>query len=751
MKCIFLIPFFLLSTMFAMSQNTISGTITADFLALPNANVVLQNSSMAMSSDHNGKFTFENVPAGEYELVVSYLGFRSQKKKISLRQGLSIVANFNLKEDNDLDEVVITGTMKAVTRMESAVPVEVYKSSFFKKNPTANIFEGLQNVNGVRPQLNCNICNTGDIHINGLEGPYTLVLIDGMPIVSGLSTVYGLSGIPNSLLDRIEIVKGPASSLYGSEAVGGLINIITKNPISAPIFSADIFGTSWGEVNVDLGFKANVTDRISFLTGVNYFNYSNPIDNNHDNFTDVTLQDRLSVFQKFNFERANNKLFSVAGRFFYEDRWGGEMNFNRGYRGGDEVYGESIYTKRWEVIGAYELPIAEKMLLSFSYTDHDQNSFYGDIPYRAQQKIGFTQLTWDKELGNHDLLFGAAARYQYYNDNTTATETAEENWIPGIFVQDEIKFSDKHSILLGARYDYNDNHGSIFTPRFAYKWKLNDHDILRFNAGTGFRIVNIFTEEHAALTGARDVEIVGDLKPEQSYNANINFLKKMYADNGTYIGFEAAAWFTYFTNQITPDYDTDPNKIIYENLNGNAITKGISANADVVFNNGLKFILGATYMIVDQTQDGIKTNQILTEKFSGTWAISYRIKPWNVDIDYTGNAFGPMRLPLLGDLDPRSEYSKTYSIQNIQFTFDKIKNFEIYGGVKNILNWTPNKGNPFIIARANDPFDKDVTYNNDGSVMATPGNPYALTFDPNYVYGPNQGIRTFIGLRYSLQ
>ena len=120
MKCIFLIPFFLLSTMFAMSQNTISGTITADFLALPNANVVLQNSSMAMSSDHNGKFTFENVPAGEYELVVSYLGFRSQKKKISLRQGLSIVANFNLKEDNDLDEVVITGTMKAVTRMESA-------------------------------------------------------------------------------------------------------------------------------------------------------------------------------------------------------------------------------------------------------------------------------------------------------------------------------------------------------------------------------------------------------------------------------------------------------------------------------------------------------------------------------------------------------------------------------------------------------------------------------------------------------
>ena len=743
--------FLLLISSTVWSQSKISGTVTAEFESFEGINVVLSNSKLSTTTDQNGNFNFENVPVGDEEITVSYVSFRTQKKKITVSSGNNLIVNFNLKEDNSLDEVVITGTMKAVTRMESAVPVEVYKASFFKKNPTANIFEGLQNVNGVRPQLNCNICNTGDIHINGLEGPYTLVLIDGMPIVSGLSTVYGLSGIPNSLLNRIEIVKGPASSLYGSEAVGGLINIITKNPLTAPIVSTDVFATSWGEVNVDLGFKANITDKISSLTGINYFNYSNPIDNNNDNFTDVTLQDRISIFQKFNFQRENNKLFSFAGRLFYEDRWGGEMNFNSSFRGGDEVYGESIYTRRYEAIGAYELPIAEKMLLSFSYTDHDQNSYYGDVPYMAQQKIGFTQLTWDKKLSNHDLLFGAAVRYQFYNDNTAATEVAEQNWIPGVFVQDEIKFNDKHSVLLGARYDYNDNHGSIFTPRFAYKWKINEHDILRLNAGTGFRIVNIFTEEHAALTGARDVVILEDLKPEQSYNANINFLKKLYSDNGTYVSFEAAAWFTYFTNQITPDYDSDPNKIIYKNLNGHANTTGLSANADLVLTNGLKFILGATYMNVEKTEDGITTDQILTEKFSGTWAISYKIRPWNLEIDYTGNVYGKMRLPLLGPLDPRKEYSNPFSIQNIQFTFDKFKNFEIYGGVKNILDWTPNKGNPFIIARANDPFDKNVEYNNDGSVMATPGNPYALTFDPNYVFGPNQGVRTFIGLRYTLK
>jgi len=746
-----IIVFSVLTSTISFAQASLKGKITSDGVPLHYANIQMKNIKKATISNEEGNYNISKIPIGEYEVIATYTGLKSQTKKIQISDTTEVYLNFDLKENNSLDEVVVTGTLKAVNRLESAVPVEVYKPTFFKKNPTSNIFEALQNVNGVRPQLNCNVCNTGDIHINGLEGPYTLVLIDGMPIVSGLSTVYGLSGIPNSLLERIEIVKGPASSLYGSEAVGGLINIITKNPNNAPVFSADSYATDWGEVNLDLGFKANLNQFASVLTGVNYFNYSNPIDNNKDNFTDVTLQDRISVFQKWNFSRKSNKLFSMAGRFFYEDRWGGEMQWNKQYRGGSEVYGESIYTKRWELLGGYELPIKEKMLFSFSYTDHDQNSVYGNTPYLAQQRIGFGQLTWDKKLGNHDMLFGTAIRYQYYNDNTPATETKDINWIPSVFVQDEIKLAEKHKLLLGARYDYNNNHGAIFTPRLAYKWKINNNNILRFNTGTGFRIVNLFTEEHAALTGSRKVIVAEELKPERSYNANLNYLKKIYTQNGNFIGLETTAWYTHFTNSIIPDYDTNPNEIIYKNLDGYAVTKGISTNIDMVFNSGLKLILGATFMEVNKTENGIKNQQILTEKFTGTWAISYRINKLFLDVDYTGNLYGPMRLPTLGDLDPRKEYSPTWSIQNIQFTFNKFKNIEIYAGIKNLLNWTPNKGNPFIIARAHDPFDKNVEYDTNGNIQATPENPYALSFDPGYVYGPNQGIRSFFGLRYTLK
>ncbi len=759
---LFTASFFSLFITTVSSQTaTISGKVISRGKPIESASIKFSNISAGSITDSTGFFSIKNLSAGKYVIHISSVGYAHAAQSLSIKEGENKELNVELFSlQNNLDEVVVTGTLKEVKRMESPVPVEVYTPAFFKKNPTPNIFDALQNVNGVRPQLNCNVCNTGDIHINGLEGPYTMVLIDGMPIVSSLSTVYGLSGIPNSLVERIEIVKGPASSLYGSEAVGGLINIITKKPANAPALSIDLFATSWKEFNADLGFKINAGKRATILTGVNYFKYGNIMDNNRDNFTDVTLQDRISIFQKWNFARKDNRLFSFAARYFNEDRWGGDTRWTKAFRGGDSLYGESIYTKRSEFIGNYQLPVKEKMMLSFSYNDHDQDSRYGTISYIAKQRIAFSQLTWDKTLKNHDLLAGAALRYTFYDDNTAATETfdsvklqnhPDKIWLPGVFVQDEITLAKNHKLLLGFRYDYNSIHGNIFTPRFAYKWSINNKNIIRLNAGTGYRVVNLFTEEHAALTGARTVEVKNKLQPERTYNVNLNYLKKIYAQKGTFIGLDATAWYTYFNNRIIPDFETDPNKIIYDNINGYAVSKGVSTNIDVAFSNGLKILAGATFQDVSTVEGGVKEHQLLTEKFTGTWAISYKIKKLNLGLDYTGNVYGPMRLPLLGALDPRQPYSPTWSIQNIQFVFGGFKNVEVYGGVKNLLNFTPNKGNPFIIARASDPFDKNVEYEANGKVKVTPSNSYALTFDPTYVYAPNQGTRGFVGVRVNIK
>ncbi len=750
---VFLIGFW--SSAAVAQTGSLSGVVSHEGSALEFVSVGLRNSTLGTATDVNGRYTLTNIPYGTYEVMVSMVGYQAIYK--SVRVSGDHTLDFEMKESaTALDEVVVSGTMQEISKLESAVPVEVYSPQFFKANPTPSVFESLQNVNGVRPQLNCNVCNTGDIHINGLEGPYTMVLIDGMPIVSGLSTVYGLTGIPQSLIERVEIVKGAASTLYGSEALGGLINIITKKPDNAPLVTVDAFATGWAEVNADVGVKLDV-GRAQSLVGVNYFNYQNPIDNNNDGFTDITLQDRFSVFNKWNFKRADGRVFSLAGRYVYEDRWGGEMNWAPRYRGGDQVYGESIYTKRWESFGVYQLPVQERINFQFSINGHDQDSYYGTTQYDATQYVGFGQFTWNKSLlTNQELLVGLAYRYTYYDDNTTATfdEQNQQNHpssihLPGVFLQDDIRLNDQHKILLGVRYDYNSLHGNIFSPRLNYKWNSPDkHNIFRMSIGNGYRVANVFTEDHAALTGARSVVFDEELKPEKSWNTNANFVKKIYTAGNAFIGIDASLFYTFFNNRIVPDYETNTNEIRYGNLEGSAVSQGASLNLDIAWSSGLSMLAGATVMDVTIKENGTKTRQILTERFSGVWNIGYTFVGSDITIDYTGNLYGPMRLPLLSEFDNRPAYSPWWSLQNIQVTKTFASGIEVYGGVKNLLNYTPPANS---IARSHDPFDEQVQFDADGQAMRTAENPYALTFDPSYVFAPNQGIRGFLGVRYTLR
>lgn len=426
------------------------------------------------------------------------------------------------------------------------------------------------------------------------------------------------------------------------------------------------------------------------------------------------------------------------------------MNWNKNFRGGDSLYGESIYTSRVELIGNYQLPVKEKMTLSYSANRHDQHSAYGTTIFNATQQVAFSQLTWQKDVfRKHSLLMGAVARYTLYNDNTTATLDTATNTdrpdkilLPGIFIQDEYAIDPKQTVLIGARYDYDSRHGNILTPRIAYKFSPTSKDVIRLNAGTGFRVVNIFTEDHAALTGARAVVIADELKPERSYNVNVNYLKSIYGANH-WMTIDLSAWYTHFTNRIVPDYTTNTNQIIYNNLNGYSVSQGITANVEYGLGKSFRVTAGATLMDVsiinkDNTGKNVRSRQLLTENWAGTWTVSYTMPSTGITIDYTGNIYGPMLLPLLSERDPRPGKSPAWSIQNIQLSKKLFSRFEVYTGIKNLLNWTPAKNTPFLIARANDPFDKKLNTDN----------PYGLTFDPNYVYAPNQGMRGYLGLRY---
>ncbi|MBK7239594.1 MAG: TonB-dependent receptor [Flavobacteriales bacterium] len=634
--------------------------------------------------------------------------------------------------------------MREVSRSDSPVSVEVITPALFRKNPSPSLFDAVGMVNGVRPQINCSVCNTGDIHINGMEGPYTMVLIDGMPIVSGLSTVYGLSGIPTSLVERVEIVKGPGSSLYGSEAMGGLVNVITKDPVLAPRAVVDLMATTYQEYNADIGLRFG-QKKVSDLLGVSVFNYSVPVDHNNDGFTDVTLQERVSLFNKFTVRRPDSKVASIAVRYVHEDRWGGDMKWTPAFAGSDSLYGENIATRRWEVIGQYQLPVPGNLTAQLSANGHQQRSFYGTTPYDADQRVFFAQLYGSKRFGaRHDALYGLAYRYTWYDDNTIGTARYEGEVrhnapqilpLPGLFLQDEWSVTETHKLLLGYRVDHDRNHGLVQSPRIAYKWAPNGRWAVRANFGTGYRVVNLFTEEHAALTGSRQVLIEGDLLPERSLNGTLNIIRKWPGEK-RFFGLDGSLFYTHFSNRILPDYTTDQDQIIYRNLNGHGTSRGASLNLEARIGNPLRVIAGATWMQVFTVQDGISSTQYFAPEWSGTITASYEFpKQWTADL--TGQWYGPMRLPIQTN-DFRPEYSPTYALINLQVTHKFNDRFECYGGVKNMLNFMPR--DPLM--RPSDPFDRNA---NDPST-----NPNGYTFDTSYMYAPVQGARGFIGVRWAL-
>jgi len=711
--------------------------------------VALKGTAFSANSGPKGVFEISDVPAGKYTLLVASVGYAAKELTLNVPgKELKVI----LIHNSTLKEVVVTGTMKEVSKDDSPVNIDIITPKLFQKTSTPNLFEATSLVNGVKPQLNCNVCNTGDIHINGMEGPYTLILIDGMPIVSGLSSVYGLMGIPASMIERLEIAKGPAASLYGSEAMGGTINLITKNVSRAPKFYVDYYGTSYLENNLDLSTKFRLGKKAHWLIGTNTYYYDDIVDKNKDGFTDVTLQKRISLFNKINFDREDNREFSIAARYVYEDRWGGETNWNANFRGGDSIYGESIYTNRAEIISKYQWPVKEKIFTQVSYNLHDQDSYYGTTPFMAFQSTGFAQTYWNKQLGTrNDFLLGISYKSLWFDDNTLITQSSDgsinepnlSNTI-GVFAQDEIILDSlsKHKLLLGFRGDYNDVYKFIPSPRIAYKWSPRYNFIFRANFGTGFRIVNVFTEDHAALTGAREVVFINKIKPEQSYNGSLNMVYKMKVNSANMIIWDAGVFYYHFTNKIYANYDEDPNKVIYDNLDGYAFSRGASLNASLAGTGNFKFILGATYADVmnftrDSTGNYESSWQLQSPRWSGNIIVGYNIPKLDLKIDVTGNWYGPQRLPILPN-DYRPEFSPWFCLLNLQVSKTINNKLEIYAGGKNLLNFLPKDP----IMRPFDPFDKTA-----GDAVS---NPNGYTFDPTYNYAPIQGIRAYFGVRLTL-
>lgn len=696
--------------------------------AVPYVTVTIAGTQRGVVADATGLFRIPEVRTGaRLTLIVSAQGFAAVEREIEVVEDLPL-QSFTLSPDPvAFEAMTVTATMKAATVAASPVKVNVVPNAVLQRNATNNLVETISFVNGLYQQVDCGVCYTNNLRINGMEGPYTAVLIDGMPIMSSLASVYGLNGINPALIEQVEIIKGPSSTLYGSEAMAGVINVITKNPRFAPRYAVDASATSDAEGNVDFAMASAPGSLSGVLSGNVAYN-SRFVDGNEDGFSDFPLNRRGVVFGKLDYAPEGARRGTLTAKYLYEDRFGGVEGWSSTDRGSSEVYGESIYTNRVEVVGRYLPAWAEDVRFETSYAWHDQDSWYGDSHYDASQHIGFLNALWGPALGRHDVLVGATARLQTYDDNTPATVDVDRRFIPGVFVQDEVRMLRNHITLLGGiRADHHDEHGVIVSPRAAFKWDVGEHTALRINAGTGFRVVNLFTEDHAALTGARDVVIASELQPERSRSATLNLNQVVeFGPNPMMIDLDV--FHTRFSNKIVPDYDADPDQIVYDNLAGHGVSRGISLsfNQNIGFDRFL-YSLGLTLQdVYIDDGAGVREDEFFAPGVRGVMSATYNMRSAPVRFDYTGSVTGPMRLPAYDEPFARPVRSPTYSIHNVQASWSVSPGSEIYLSVKNLFDFQQP------------------------SPLVDPANPFGDDFDTAYVYGPMRGRYLMLGARYGV-
>ncbi|MFY0598160.1 MAG: TonB-dependent receptor [Cyclobacteriaceae bacterium] len=756
-QCFYCLILFAQLQLFSQEGKRINGTVKVQGEAIPGATVRLLDRNDGTTTDFMGAFLIDNLESELYKIEVRSVGYKPYIFEADLTNASSISREIEMKESIlDMGEVVVTGTMQPTFVTQSPIKVEVVTAKHIGTYmPTAatGVVESLTLISGVQEVVACGVCFTNSISINGLPGPYTAVLMDGTPMYGNLASVYGLNGIPNMIIDRFEVIKGPNSTLYGSEAVAGVINIITKDPDTQPKFSIDVMGTSHLESfgNMAGTFKMK---KVSGYVGLNYAYINDFDDVNDDGFGDIANLDRVSLFTKWNVKRPSKKPFTISAKYYYEDRRNGVEEFivNRNYRtlrGSDEIYGESIYTNRAELFGTYGIPGVNNLKLDYSLSAHRQNSYYGSDFYKAEQEIAYANLIWSKKVESHQILSGFTSRYQAYDDNTVATEKDQINdpdnqFIPGVFIQDEWEIEPNFTLLTGLRADSYHDHGLIFSPRLSTKTKAGDWTTLRTNFGTGFRVVNLFTEDHAFLSGQREVVITEELKPEKSYNFSIN-ANHIFTLGSSQGSIDIDAFYTYFTNKIIPNYD-DQSLIVYENTRGFAVTKGVSVSISQEFTIPLAFNLGLNVQDATETERNTfsvkeKRDIEFAPRWTGVFTSNYKVKKWNMSMAYTLNVTGAMALPEVYDLDvngesstlPRPTSSEPFSIHNIQINKNLKSNFSFYLGVQNLLDYT----------QAYSPL---VGYNDPNSNAG-----FSSSFDTSYAYGPIHGREFYVGINLQLK
>jgi outer membrane receptor for ferrienterochelin and colicins len=667
----------------------ISGIIkNPDGQPLGFANVQVEKLNAGVTADQNGYFALTNLPAGNYDVRVSLLGYQSYTITVELIEGQAVEYAVTLAPDVLEGREVNVETDKIESGIGGNEPVrkEVVSGDDLRAHSlTGSIVSGLEGGTGLKTRP-CSLCGACGVGMQGLDPSYTEINVDGMPVISGVGSLYGVESLTAADVSSVELVKGASSAEYGSGAIGGAVNLVTERASTKTVFrvagSANNNGQNTQTITAS-GLALKVPMRLSIM----HSGEPQKLDQDDDNLTDTPQYERLNLtYSMSSVETAKNS-WNIGGRIYTDDRFAGELNWTKDDRGSTEIYGRDILTNRREVSGRYGIRSGSWNLSAQSaLVWHDQKSWYGATEFNPSQRLILTELSatnrWSQK---HETLFQLVHNYQDYEDNLElAMPTDLKLSIPGVVAMHTWSLSEKFTAQAGSRAEYYEEDGVVFVPRASLRWKPVASTAFRVTGGLGYRPVTLYSIDGAVEAGFENVNLSLDLPAERTQSVSTG-LNKQWVTASTALTFDLNLYLTHFDNKVIVALTDVPGEVEYR-LSDDGYTRGAEAQMNWVHTNGLRVKAGAIRSQSRYLVGNDWMNAHLQYTYTADGLIGKTWKKVGLTAELSADLYGPQHLPEGHGREMSPEYVLWDT--EVRKTW---KHITASLGMRNIFDWTQSE------------------------------------------------------------
>lgn len=742
------------------------------------ATISIKGTTIGTTTDETGHYQLINLPEGNHTIKASYIGYKSVEKQVTIKKGESKEINFELEKDLlGFDEVVVTADRNETNRKEASIIVSTITPKIFEQTQSVTLSEGLNFCPGLRMENNCQNCGFSQVRMNGMEGPYSQILINSRPIFSGLAGVYGLELIPTNMIERIEIIRGGGSALYGGNAIAGTINLILKDPIKNTYemgLNNALIGLDNKYKKIANDFSANFNtslvsvDSKTGLALYSFFRERNPFDANNDDFSEISLLKNITFGSRF-YHRLGIKN-KISADFFTikENRRGGDKFDYMPHEANiaeqtDHLIttGAITYDHFFRDNDLFSVFVSGQRIIRDSYYGANQSlcdygntqNFTMSAGAQYNAKLNKTNMVFgiennsewllDKKLGYLDIentvISNDTIQSISHIKNTIVADQAINTL--GVFAQID-RTIQNFKLSAGLRYDnyaiLDKQHAQatvkndVLSPRFTIKYDVSPYFQIRSSYSQGYRAPQIFDEDlHIETSGSRKIihQNSPDLKQETSNSVMLSFDFNKKIKN-TYMGILVEGFYTQLNNPFANKYsEPDSNGIVvYTRVNAEkgAIVKGVNLEANLKPSENITIQTGFTIQnsIYQEAQEFNEKKFFRTPDNYGFLTFDWKLTH-NFGFSVTGNYTGKMLIPYFGLQIANPDNGELWQSDSFTDFGAKIRysiklngaRMQFTGGIKNILN----------------------SYQNDFDI--------GIDRDPAYIYGPSLPRTIYFGIK----